>query len=102
MGRLKADLDTLQRVRVVLADAMQRGLDAAEALDTAGLLFHHEKRRQIAAQTVEAFAQAVDEASVDHIARLLSERQATSPGEMKRQIVSYMRDPRHTAMRGPK
>lgn len=101
MPRMQADLDTLQRVRVVLADAMERGLDAAETLDRAGLLFYRERRRQIAVETVEMFAEAIDGTSVDQVARLLSERQATSAAEMKRQIVGYMRDPRHTALREP-
>lgn len=91
MPRLQADLDTLQRVRVVLADAMERGLDAAETLDRAGFLYYEAQAVRIRAEAIVRAAELVDATSVDQVARELSERQASSPGEMKRQIVAFLK-----------
>lgn len=91
MPRLQADLDTLQRVRVVLADAMERGLDAAEALDRAGLIHHEALAARIVSDAIQRAAEVVDGTSMDQVARELSERQASSPLEAKRQIVALLK-----------
>lgn len=99
MPRLQADMDTLQRVRVVLADAMERGLDAAEALDRAGLLTYEALRVRARVQTIGDIATAVEVITPDQVARELSQRQATSAGEMKRQIAEYLRSASQAVVR---
>lgn len=91
MPRMRADLDTLQKVRNVLADALERGLDAAEVLDAAHLLYYQALSSRISSEAIERAAELVDATSVDQVARELSERQASSPGEMKRQIAALLR-----------
>ena len=87
---LHADLDTLQRVRVVLADAMNKGADAAEALDRAGLLSFEERDVALRARTVGNVADMVDVVTVKEIARAVQERMPTSPLDTKRQIVAWL------------
>ena len=89
MPRLQADLDTLQRVRVVLADAMERGLDAAEALDRAGLLLYQARTLQITANMLYDTADVVDQTTVPQIAA--PDRMPTSPLDTKRQIATWLR-----------
>lgn len=88
---LHADLDTLQRVRVVLADAMNKGGDAAEALDRAGLLSFEERDIALRARNLGNIADMVDVVSVREIARAVNERMPTSPLDTKRQIVAWLR-----------
>lgn len=90
MAKLHADIDTLQQVRAVLADAAERGLDAAEALDRAGLLHYGAREKKIRAEAVGRASDAVDVITVDQVAKELQERQPSSPGEMKRQIAYYL------------
>ncbi len=89
MAKPSADLDTLQRVREVLALAMERGLDAAEALDRADLLLHRTRTLQITANMLYESADLVDQLTVKQVAG--SERMPASPVDMKRQVASWMR-----------
>lgn len=88
---LHADLDTLQQVRVVLAEAMEKGFDAAEALDRAGLLAFKERDNRIVVDTMNHVAHVVDTATITQIATQVQERAPTSPLDTKRQIVALLR-----------
>ena len=89
MPRLQADMDTLQRVREVLALALERNLDAAEALDRAGLLLYSKRTMQITANMLYDTADLVDQMTVRQLAA--PDRMPTSPLDMKRQIATWMR-----------
>ena len=88
---LHADLDTLQRVRVVLAEAMNRGADAAEALDRAGLLMFPARVDAIHKDILNHVAHVVEVATIKQIATEVEERMPTSPLDTKRQIVALLR-----------
>lgn len=88
---LRADERTLQQVRAVLAEAMERGHDAAEALDRAGLLSFEERDVQLRTRLVGNIADMVAALTVKEVSRVLDERMATSPLDMKRQIVTWLR-----------
>lgn len=89
--RMSADTDTLQMVRDVLAAAALRGLDAAEALDVGGLLWHPAREQQCKVRTVLDVAEALDQTTVMQMAANLHERPPTSFDETKRIIVAHMR-----------
>lgn len=90
MGRrLLADLDTLQRVRVVLASAMNSGRDPAEELDRAGLLLFAERTSQITANVLFEAADTLDQLTVRQLAG--EDRLSTSPADTKRQVCAWLR-----------
>lgn len=88
---LRADEETLQRVRVVLADAMEKGVDAAEALDRAGLVMHLALAESIRVDTVNHVAQVLDMVTVEQVAQMVKERMPTSMLDAKRQLVAWLR-----------
>jgi hypothetical protein len=90
MAKMQADLDTLQQVREVLASAMERGEDAAEALDRAGLLLFPDGVTQIRTNVIAQLGGLVDAVSVRQVHQYLQEREPTSPGDMKRQIAAWI------------
>lgn len=85
-----ADLDTLQRVRVVLAEAMKKGQDAAEALDHAGLLDHAAKSAMRTREIIIDLANLLDELNVGQVASAVNKRHPTSTLDMKRIVVSWL------------
>lgn len=87
----RADEETLQRVRVVLAEAMDKGLDAAEALDRAGLLSFEERDVHLRIRNLGNISDMVDVVTVKEIARAVEERMPTSALDTKRQIVAWLR-----------
>lgn len=93
---LHADLDTLQRVRVVLAEAMEKGWDPAEALDRAGLLDHPAKKDAGVKAALVGAARMLDEYQVAQLAAEVSMRMPQTALDTKRLVVSWLE---HTAGR---
>lgn len=87
---LRADLDTLQRVRAVLADAAQRGLDPAETLDQAGLLDHPAKTAAGMKATLVGTARMLDDVSLDQLAKALSARVPATALDAKQLVVRWL------------
>lgn len=91
MARLRADEATLQQVRGVLAAAMETGLDAAEALDRAGLIMHPALVNYVAQEALSELAEVLDEIQVKQLAKVLGQRMPTSPLDTKRYIAEWIR-----------
>lgn len=89
---LRADLDTLQRVRAVLADAAQRGLDPAETLDQAGLLDHPVKTAAGMKATLTGTARMLEEYQVSQLARVTGQHMPTTALDTKRLVVAWLDD----------
>lgn len=87
---LRADEGTLQRVREVLAAAMDRGADPAELLDRAGLLWHPGRQNLLSADLLGDAAERVDYASVR---QLLAdgERMPVTALDTKRVVAGWLR-----------
>lgn len=91
---IHADLDTLQRVREVLANAMEKGWDAAEALDRAGLLDHPAKVAAGMKATLTGTARMLDEYQVSQLATIVSARMPMTALDTKQLVVRWLE---HTA-----
>lgn len=91
MRSVHADLDTLQRVREVLAEAMADGSDAAESLDRAGLLWYSARELEMCAEVFGRAAQVLDEMNIRQLAQSVQERMPTSSLDTKRQVVAWLR-----------
>lgn len=89
MGKMSADLDTLQQVRVVLADAMERGLDPAESLDKYGLLSYPAKDRELVRQTLHHAADVLRELTAGQLSG--EEKAAITAMDMKRFVELWLR-----------
>ena len=87
----RADEETLQRVRVVLAEAMERGHDAAEALDRAGLLHFSDRVHEVRRLTLLGAAETFDVMNVKQVAAMVQERMPTSTLDGKRHLVLLLR-----------
>lgn len=87
---LRADLDTLQRVRSVLAEARDRGLDPAEALDHAGLLDFPDKTMAGMKGALVGAARALDSVSLDQLAKTLSTRIPATALDAKQLVVRWI------------
>lgn len=91
MARPKADEVSLQQVRRVLAEAMGRGADPAEALDRAGLIMHPALANYVAQEALSELAKVLDEIQVKQLAKVLGQRMPTSPLDTKRYIAEWIR-----------
>lgn len=88
--RPPADLDTLQQVRVVLAEAAKKGHDPAEALDGAGLLDHPAKSAMRTREILVNTADLLDGLGVKEVATIVGQRMPTSTLDMKRVTVAWL------------
>lgn len=88
----RASEEVLQQIRVVLAKAMEKGVDPAEALDRAALIHTMDRSLQTRRTTLATVADTLDEIGCKQLAETLGERLATTPLDMKRQIVAWLRE----------
>ena len=89
--KLSADLDTLDKVRNVLALARKRGRDAAEALDEAQLLSYPARDAGVRALALLAVAEVLSESQVAQIAAAVGMRMPMSTLDAKQMIVAWLR-----------
>lgn len=87
---MRADEGTLQQVRVVLASAMERGADPAEALDKAGLLMFNARTVHLQRAALRRLADVLDEIGVDQLAAVVESRMPLTALDTKRLIVKWI------------
>lgn len=87
---LHADLDTLQRVREVLTEAMAKGADPAELLDRVGLLSYPAKTRLCERETLLSAADVLGQVTVGQMARVESVRIPATPLDTQRLCVAWL------------
>lgn len=85
----KADEETLSKVRALIKEAHAKGLDSALLLDRHGVLSHSAGKREIMADALSGAAEVLDQLTLRQLAG--QDRLATSPADVKRQAVSWLR-----------
>lgn len=87
---MRADEATLHRVRAVLAEAMSKGADPAEALNKAGLLWFAQREAQHRGDALRRAAQVLDEMQVAQVAEVTNSRMPLTALDTKRVVVKWL------------
>jgi len=85
---LRVDEATAALVRRAILQAADRGVDVVQLLDGRGLLHYVARQRRTMTDTLRQAAELLDQCTVDQLRG--SERPATTPADMKRQIVRWL------------